>query len=279
MIRRLPILLAAAAVTAQIAYPLVEGGPRDVLTIAVVTLLAAASITHATITRGADWAVGLVLVTAGLGLCSEVIGTATGIPYGCYQYSVERLGPAVAGVPLVVPLAWTAGFYPVWCAASRLARGGLPRTALTTIGVVGWDLYLDPQMVTDGQWSWCNTDAGLPGIEQIPLTNYAGWLVVAALMALVMDLVDRRSTAPTDPTDRQRDAVPLGLFLWTWLGSALAHSVFLTAPELRHSAIYGGIAMGILGVPLVVTLMRSRVRLPVGNHTPPPRFHDTTPRS
>ncbi|EKT80192.1 caratenoid biosynthesis protein [Rhodococcus opacus M213] len=270
MTSRLPLLLAGAAIAAQIVYPLVHGGTRDVVTVLVVALLAAASVTHAAATRGARWTVGLVLVTAGLGLCSEIVGTATGFPYGCYDYSVGRLGPALAGVPLVVPFAWTAGFYPVWCVASVLARGPyrrLTRIALTTIGVVGWDLYLDPQMVADGQWHWCVTDAGLPGVEHIPLTNYAGWFVVAAVMAVAVDRIDRRLDAGT----RHRDGVPIGLFLWTWLGSALAHSVFLGAPGLRYSAIYGWVAMGILGVPLLVSLLRPRARRP--------RTHDTHPHA
>ncbi|CAM2969830.1 carotenoid biosynthesis protein [Prescottella defluvii] len=251
--------LAVAAVAAQIVYPLVHGESRDTVTVAVVALLAAASITHAGAVRGGRWAAGMVAVTAGIGLASEVVGTATGIPYGCYEYAVGRLGWAVADVPLVVPFAWTAGFYPVWCVASRLTRSRPFRVVLTTIGVVGWDLYLDPQMVADGQWRWCVTDAGLPGVEHIPLTNYAGWVVVALTMAVLVTLMDRLMDrrGPRSPSPRD-DAVPTALFLWTWLGSALAHAVFLDAPELRYSAVYGAVAMGVLGVPLLARLVRTR---------------------
>lgn len=253
---RASAIIAATAIAAQIAYPLVDGRSRDVVTVAVVALLAAASIVHAVAVRGGRWASGMVLATAGIGLASEVVGVATGIPYGCYEYASGRLGPSIADVPLVVPFAWTAGFYPVWCAASLLTRSRLPRIALTTIGVVGWDLYLDPQMVADGQWRWCVTDAGLAGIEHIPLTNYAGWVVVAAVMTVLVDLLDRRvRPAPASPA---RDAVPIALFLWTWLGSPLAHTVFLDAPELRYSAVYGLVAMGVVGVPLLLHLSRSR---------------------
>ncbi|AOW94722.1 caratenoid biosynthesis protein [Rhodococcus sp. WMMA185] len=249
--------MAAAAVGAQILYPLVHGGTRDAVTISVVVLLATACITHAAATRGPRWTAGLILATAGLGLASEVLGTATGYPYGCYDYASGRIGPALASVPLVVPLAWTAGFYLVWCVASALARGRFRRPIrilLVAVGVVGWDLYLDPQMVADGQWTWCVTDSGLPGLEHIPLTNYAGWLLIAVLMAVVVDRLELQSDTP----NRYGDSVPIALFLWTWLGSALAHSVFLDAPELRYSAIYGLIAMGILGVPLLVSLLRQR---------------------
>ncbi|RVW05639.1 carotenoid biosynthesis protein [Rhodococcus xishaensis] len=251
---QLSAVIAAVAIATQIVYPLVEGRARDVVTVAVVTSLAAASIVHSLATRGGRWTAGMVLVTAGIGLMSEVVGTATGIPYGCYQYATERLGWSVADVPLVVPFAWTAGFYPVWCAASLITSGRLPRFALVTVGVVGWDLYLDPQMVADGQWRWCVTDAGLPGIAHIPLTNYGGWLLVAAVMAILVDLLDRR-VGPARRSARG-DAVPIALFLWTWLGSALAHAVFLNAPELRYSAVYGLVVMGAVGVPLLLRLAR-----------------------
>ncbi|OZC44799.1 carotenoid biosynthesis protein [Rhodococcus sp. WWJCD1] len=257
-----PIVVAAAAVGCQIVYPLVSGTTRDAVTVAVVALLALASILHAVLHRGAVWATVLVLVTAGTGFASELVGTATGIPFGEYFYAQNRLGPSLFEVPVVVPLAWTAGFYPIWCAVTYVVRrlgttqvraAGL-RIAAVAVGMVGWDLYLDPQMVTDGQWTWTAGAVGLPGVPSIPLTNYLGWLVVATLMAAVVESLDRAiggfrpSDTRLEPFD---DAVPIGLFLWTWLGSALAHAVFLDGPELRFSAVYGFLVMGAVGVPLV----------------------------
>ena len=250
----LPVVPAVAAVLAQIAYPLTEGDARDAATVAVVTLLTAACLVHAALNRGPTFAVVLFVSSAGIGYLSEVVGTMTGYPYGCYSYVTDRLGPAALDVPLVVPLAWSAGLYPVWCVASRLVRNGPGRVAAVTVGMLGWDLFLDPQMVADGHWSWCNA-GGLPGIGHIPLTNYAGWLLVAAIMATVLVLVDSRSDRPDTP---RHDGVPIALFLWTWLGSALAHSVFLDTPELRYSALYGLVVMGVLGVPLLVSLVRGR---------------------
>ncbi|MFZ2530538.1 MAG: carotenoid biosynthesis protein [Rhodococcus sp. (in: high G+C Gram-positive bacteria)] len=244
------ISLAVAAVAAQIVYPLVDGSSRDTVTVLVVALLAAACLAHAVTHRGAAWAAGLFVISAGAGFASEVVGTATGYPYGCYVYATDRLGPALFDVPLVVPLAWTAGLYPVWCVATRLTRRPAVRIAATTVGMVGWDLYLDPQMVADGQWTWCH-GSGLPGLTHIPLSNYAGWLMVAAAMATALTALDRVARRP-----RGGDAVPVALFLWTWLGSALAHSVFLDAPELQWSALYGFVVMGLLGAPLLRSLRR-----------------------
>ncbi len=243
------------AVAAQIAYPLVEGAARDAVTVVVVLSLAAAAVAHAWATRGSRWATALLVATAGLGLLAEIVGVATGVPFGCYEYAHDRLGPSLAGVPVLVPLAWTAGSYPVWCAATHAIGAGRPllRAAVAAVGIVGWDLYLDPQMVADGQWRWCGAHPALPGLEPIPWTNYAGWLLVAAAIVTVLTVADHglRRPAPTAAAD----TVPVALFLWTWLGSALAHAVFL--PELNWSALYGLVAMGVVGVPLLRHLSRA----------------------
>lgn len=262
--------LVVCAITAQIVYPLVTGSTRDTVTVAVVVLLAAASITHAALSRGAVWAIALLIGTAGVGLVAEMLGTATGFPFGDYYYATDRLGPDIVGVPAVVPLAWTAGFYPIWCAVGYvLRRSGqsqewtsVHRAVVTAIGMVGWDLYLDTQMVADGQWTWTSSISGLPGLPSIPVSNYLGWFVVALVMSAFVEFVSVRLNAnePRDPASRKpavSDTAPLVLFMWTWIGSALAHSVLLTGPELRYSAMYGFAAMGIVGVPLVWALVES----------------------
>lgn len=267
--RKVIVVLAGCAIAAQIVYPLVTGSTRDMVTVAVVAFLAAAAITHAVVARGPKWASVLFVGTAGLGLIAEMIGTATGFPFGSYYYATDRLGPDLFGVPAVVPLAWTAGFYPVWCAVTHIlertatstAKASAQRILLTSVGMVGWDLYLDTQMVTDGQWTWTSPIAGLPGLPSIPVSNYLGWFLVALVMATIVEAASRKFGLGLEPrSDRSpaearhiSDVAPLGLFLWTWLGSALAHSVFLSGPELRYSAIYGFVVMGVVGFPLVWT--------------------------
>lgn len=241
--------LGLAAVATQISYPLVHGGARDAVSAAVVVLLAAAAAVHAAATRGARWTATLLVVTAGGGLLVEIVGTTTGWPFGDYTYDPGRLGPTLAGVPVLIGLAWTAGAYPAWCAAERVAAGrSWLRVLLATAGLAGWDLYLDPQMVADGQWHWAPGGTGLPGLPAIPLSNYLGWLLTAALMMLALN------AAAGDRARRAADGLPLLLYLWTWLGSALAHAVFL---GLGASAGYGLAAMGLLGVPLLCSLRRA----------------------
>jgi len=105
-------------------------------------------------------------------------------------------------------------------------------------------------MVDAGHWRWADPVPGLPGVPTVPLTNYAGWLLVAAVLMLLIDLL-----MPAAP--EADDTVPYGLYLWTYASSVLAHAAFFGLPA---SALWGGLAMGVIVVPLLVTLRR---RVPV----------------
>ncbi|MGY2062710.1 carotenoid biosynthesis protein, partial [Nocardia gipuzkoensis] len=152
-------------------------------------------------------------------------------------------------------LAWTGGVYPVWVATGLVPRRARARIPLTAVGAVGWDLFLDPQMVADGQWSWCSDLPGPPGISEIPYTNFVGWFGVASVMAALLYLLERGA-----PARGASPLVPIAVLLWTWLGSTLAHAVFLGLPA---SAGYGFVGLGALGIPLAASMCRRarRVRL------------------
>jgi putative membrane protein len=239
-------------VAAQICYPLAAGTARDLVTVAVVLLLAGACVSHAAATRGTWWAVGLVLVTTGGGLLAESVGTTTGFPFGSYTYTINgALGPEVGSVPLLIGAAWTWGAYPAWCAAQTVAgtRPGAVTVLAAAWSLASWDLYLDPQMVADGRWVWTDPGPALPGVPAVPLSNYAGWLLMALLLCGALYRLDQALGAPRPA----HEGLPLALFCWTWLGSAVAHAVFLGLPA---SAGYGLVGMGLIGVPLLHTLLR-----------------------
>ncbi|MEJ3743704.1 carotenoid biosynthesis protein [Actinomycetes bacterium KLBMP 9797] len=240
-------LALAGLVAAQIAYPLTDGADRARVTVAVVVLGFLASVAHAA-TRGV--AGRLVAITAGGGLAVEALGVATGFPFGGYAYA-DALGPKVAGVPLVVPLAWTWMAWPAWLAAGRLARRALPRIGLGAVGLAAWDLFLDPQMVAEGYWTWTDPHPALPGVPDVPLTNYAGWLVVAVAMMSALHWLGR------DPSyaksDKKGPFLAYALYLWTYVASVAAHGVFLGLPA---SAGWGAVGMGLVAVPLAVSLAR-----------------------
>jgi putative membrane protein len=191
------------------------------------------------------WATGYAAVTLAVGWGAEAVGVATGWPFGDYAYS-DDLGPQLLDVPLVIPLAWAMFAYPSLLVGRKLARGPLA-WLVGALALASWDLFLDPQMVAEGHWTFADPTPALPGIPGVPVQNYVGWIVVALVLvgALHAALPDRRAA----------DAVPATLFLWTYASSVLANAVFFDRPRV---AIVGGVVMGLVAVPYAVSLWRDR---------------------
>ncbi|MEU4554844.1 putative membrane protein [Micromonospora violae] len=271
MTRRISWTLLAVLVLAQICYPLTTGATRAGLTVATVVLGWLLSVGHALLSRGPRVAAALVAVATGGGFAIEAIGVATGVPFGSYDYSGE-LGPKLAGVPLIIPLAWTWMAWPAWLAAVRLTGGDaapadgngrtadgsastvgrwMGRIALATVGLAAWDLFLDPQMVAEGYWVWRDATPALPGLAGIPVSNYLGWLLFAVLLMSAL----RPLAGPAAERTGRRDHPMVALYLWTYFSSILAHAVFLDLPA---SALWGAAGMSVTAVPLAVTLLRAR---------------------
>jgi putative membrane protein len=256
----LPWLLGAAGVLSQIAWVLLPEDLRDTATITSVLLMAAAGATHAVVHRGWRWAGALYGTTAAIGLAVEALGTATGFPFGDYRYG-DRLGPMLLDVPLLIPLAWCMAAYPMLLMARRLAAA---RWAVTLIGawtITAWDLFLDPQMVGEGHWSFADPNPALPGSPGIPLTNYAGWFLTGLLIFWVLDHL------PRTPAD---DRMPAVLLLWMYASNVMAAAVFFGRPAV---AVWGGIAMGLTVLPWARLVLpelrpgRGRTPAPGPTHT------------
>ena len=232
----LPWLLGGAGVLSQIVWVLLPHHLRDTATIASVLLMTAAGAVHATLARGAGWAARLYLATAGIGLAVEALGTATGFPFSDYTYG-DRLGPKLLDVPLLIPLAWCMAAYPMLLLARRLATS---RALIVLIGawtITAWDLFLDPQMVGEGHWSFADPSPALPGSPGIPLVNYAGWFATGLLIFWVLDHLPRTSAD---------DRMPTVLMLWMYASNVMAAAVFFGRPAV---AVWGGLAMGATVVP------------------------------
>jgi putative membrane protein len=142
-------------------------------------------------------------------------------------------------VPLVIPLAWTMMAWPALAAARRLTTRWAPVVAGWALA--SWDLFLDPQMVAAHHWTWHQSS---PGLQGIPLTNYAGWLGVSVVLMTALDRLVPRSGD---------DAQPLTLYLWTYGSSVLANLAFFGRPAV---ALTGGLGMGVVALPLAARLAR-----------------------
>ncbi len=173
-------------------------------------------------------------------------GSTTGVPFGEYEYT-DALGPLLGGVPVIVPLAWAMMGYPAYVAASTLvsrARWLVP--VVTAWSLMAWDFFLDPMMVELGAWRWTTTTPDLPGIPDIPLTNYAGWFGVGLVIGLVLMAIPARGVSRAQPAT---------LYLWVYSSSVLASAVFF---DRTGPAIVGGITMGLVALPFAWRLWVDR---------------------
>ena len=103
--------------------------------------------------------------------------------------------------------------------------------------LAAWDLFLDPQMVGEGYWTWADDSWSLPGIDGIPLQNFLGWFLAAMALLWLLDRLPRK-TAPV--------AVPTVMLTWVLASNVVGNLLFWGRPGV---AVWGGLAMGIVVVP------------------------------
>ncbi len=232
----LPWALGALGILSQILWVLVPEHLRDATTITSVLLLALAGAAHASVHRGIGWAARLYAAAAGIGLAVEALGTATGFPFGDYSYG-ERLGPMLLDVPLLIPMAWCMAAYPMLLLARGLTSRRWQVVLVGAWTITAWDLFLDPQMVAEGHWTFTDPTPALPGASAIPLTNYAGWFATGLIIFWALDHLPRSAAD---------DRLPHLLMLWIYASNVLAAAVFFGRPAV---AVWGGIAMGLTVLP------------------------------
>ena len=249
ILRWIPWFLAAATILVQILWPLSHGSSRDSLTILSVVLFFLTSASHALITRGLLWTSGWLGISAGIGFVTELCGVHTGFPFGIYTYG-NRLGPLLFGVPLLIPLAWSMMSYPALLASRRLSKSSTGAVVLGALAMAGWDLFLDPQMVSEGHWTWTDSGPSLPGIHGIPLQNFVGWFFVSLLMMLALDRLPRRRS-----DGGAGDGVPALMFLWTYISSVVLNGVF---EHRMGAALWGAVSMGLVAIPYAYRLWIGR---------------------
>ncbi len=146
-----------------------------------------------------------LIALAAFAYAIETIGLVTGLPYGEFTYG-EALGPKAFGlVPYLLPVS----YLPLVLGAVGASWGGgsgmrIIKTALILTVI---DLVLDPGAVRLGFWGYAN--GGL--YYGVPATNYLGWLISGALVAIVFLLV-ARPTAP--PMPGLLDSAILAVSFW-----------------------------------------------------------------
>lgn len=169
----------------------------------------------------------------------EKVGVTTGWPFGHYAYT-GALQPQLAGIPILIPLAWLMMLASAWAVAGailpkRPAGSGwwyrLRFAALSGLAFTAWDLYLDPQMVARRFWLWDEPS----GYFGIPWLNYLGWWCSATLLTLIVM-----------PGPRELPRLRLMIiYSLTWLLQVLGLGLFWGqwGPALCGFAAMGGFAI------------------------------------
>jgi len=197
--------------------------------------------------------VGVAAVILPAAWAVEKVGVTTGWLFGHYAYT-GGLQPQLAGVPILIPLAWLMMLAPAWAVASavlpeRSANSGwwyrLRYAALSGLAFTAWDLYLDPQMVARRLWLWDEPS----GYFGIPWLNYLGWWCSATLLTLIVG-----------PGSRELPRLRLMIiYSLTWLFQVVGLGLFWGQPG---PALCGFATMGVFAILGWRQEMRRWSRLP-----------------
>lgn len=237
--RNFLFFLIGLTISLQISYPLIHGEILRLITIATVYIGALSMVLHGHLSYGAKYSTRYLPLTALFGYGIEVLGVHTGWPFGIYHYD-SSLGQALFGVPLVVPFAWVMMVHPALIAARRIAGSWvfLYGGAL----LAAWDLFLDPQMVAAGRWTWEVKGSHVPFTPNIPLSNAFGWLLAGLTIVGILHIVL--------PKDRRKESTSLAavdaILLWTLFAGFIGNLFFFNRPGL---ALFGSAIMGALLTP------------------------------
>ena len=224
------------AILLQISYPLLSGEALRVVTISTVYWGAGAMALHALLAFGARYAFTYLGIALPFGFLIELLGLKTGWPFGTYEYD-PSLGPQLFDVPLVVPFAWAMIAHPILCAARRVAGNWV--FLYGGFGLMAYDLFLDPQMVTAGRWTWEVTGSHVPFTPEVPLSNAFGWLLSGMALIAILHLA-----LPRDRRKVSASFITIDIFLiWTWFAGVVSNLFFFDRPGIAFifGATFGAV--------------------------------------
>ncbi len=147
---------------------------------------------HGAVVLGSKNILIFMALSGTVGILVELIGTRTEWVFGRYHYS-EDFGPKLfRRVPVFVPLMWCVltymGFWVTKLLLVPQASQSIVRRGTFIISaafiVTLWDIVADPMVVHDSGrnwWSWEKKGK----FYGVPLTNFAGWFVTAALIYIL----------------------------------------------------------------------------------------------
>ena len=221
-----------------------------------VVLGALAALLHVGSRIGWRKALTMFVIGSAVALGAELLGTATQLPFGEYQYT-SVLGYRILGlVPFPIPISW---FYMIVGSLAIVGRlmtardDNATRWKWALVGgaiLVAWDVSMDPAMVKTAHWIWGDGDLfvrlGLPApviafftkdfFYGMPLSNWFGWYVTGVIIARLLLQV-------TPPTLYATRISPTWLPIILYAVNGIMPVALCIRDELWLAALFGTIAM------------------------------------
>jgi putative membrane protein len=126
--------------------------------------------------------VALFVGGAAIAAVGELIVVRTGL----VDHELPR---QVAGVPLTILLAWPSVVYVSLQIALLAVPLGIEAAVLAAVVGTAGDVMTDPQGVREGVWDYPESPISSPRFRGVPWWNFAGWLVIVFLTAMLPVLV------------------------------------------------------------------------------------------
>ena len=155
---------------------------------------------------------------------AEILGSNYGLIFGSYDYT-KTMGPAIAGVPLLIPFSWSILQYSAFMFIDGLLGLGGERRGVSWYGRAAWsalvglasgaalaamDLIIDPAYVSRvwdtvlgaQPWWWWEGGAYLPDLQAwkgaggIPVQNFLGWAGVTFVTIFIFHFFFQEKDRP-----------------------------------------------------------------------------------
>lgn len=136
------------------------------------------ALVHALVTWPLRATVALFLGGAAMAFLAEAVGVRLGLLR-------QHTRPQVAGVPVVVVLAWPATAYVFYRTAALLISGGLPAALLAAVAATLFDGVTDHIGVERGFWDYPPSSVPGPRIRGVPWWNFLAWFGLVFLTAML----------------------------------------------------------------------------------------------
>ena len=111
-----------------------------------------------------------------IGYLVEVVGVATGLPFGVYRYGTT-LGISMWKVPLIMGINWLLLTAALSQITERFPFPNILKSVLGAALMTVMDVMIEPIAIKLDYWSWEETE--------IPIENYLSWFVISLLLHML----------------------------------------------------------------------------------------------